>query len=522
MSANTLKMAKSLILTTALSLAALETMQSAPRQVGLASDASSWDVGDGRTTERTEVTQYGVTWSFDRPVSVGQFVNGDFYVVGPVTVTRIQPRVLLGPAVPAEELSQRECARVRDGRYVRNGTMLNPPARQEVAYDSGIREFFRADLVAVPPICLRPGDCLVSTISLKVIEKSEFPYHGSGGFREHHDDSPVKTAAVLTCVARAQPADAFRPSYGDREQRIYLARNLKRQRLPQLPRPSDTPDAATWIRVFQRPWINTCFFGFEQPMENMPHYGQWVGQAQSMAGLLLMLDVPADKKKRLLVNVVQVGIDYWGLVRNGHPGWQGWGGHGSGRKFPIVFAGLMLGDEQMAAPTKAFPEVEFGEDNQTMYGQGWTGAKALFAGHSGIQSGTGKPERPQWGPYEHLHPSRWIPSNLQSEGYRRANTSSSWVGQALVLRMLHAEDEWAHDAFFDYVDRWMTEDDREHRQIIMRYWPKERMDDRARHTHQGNTWEPFAKTMWDRYRRLVPIAMPPTSQPSAPGKRGAE
>jgi hypothetical protein len=240
-------------------------------------------------------------------------------------------------------------------------------------------------------------------------------------------------------------------------------------------------------------------------MENMPHYGQWVGQAQSMAGLMLMLDLPAAHKERLLINMVQVGIDYWGLVRNGHPGWQGWGGHGSGRKFPIVFAGLLLGDDEMASPTKTYPRVEFGEDNQTMYGEGWTGAKALYTGHSGIQSATGRPERPKWGPYEHLHPSNWTRSNMQSEAYRRANTSSSWVGQALVIRLLKAERSWNHDAFFDYVDRWMAEDDREHRRVIMQHWPESRLGDKDIWTHQGNTWEPFVKTMWDLYRSKHPL-----------------
>ena len=254
--------------------------------------------------------------------------------------------------------------------------MLNPPAQQRVAYDSGIRNWFRPEVLARPPIRMKPGDSLVSTISLKVGEKSDFPYHGSGGYREHHDDSPVNTAAVLTCMAAPQPPDAFRPSYCDPRNRIYLARNLRRELLYRLPRPKNTPRLDTWIRVYQRPWVNTGFFGFEQPMENMPHCGQWVGQAQSMAGLMLMLDFEPRRKERLLINVVQVGIDYWGVVRSGH---------------------------------------------------------------SGIQSATGKPERPQWGPYEHLHPAKWTPRDLQSEAYRRANTSSSWVGQALVMRMLRAE-----------------------------------------------------------------------------------
>jgi hypothetical protein len=473
--------------------------------IGSAANGEAADIGaappvkPGQLPLQKTVSQYGITWTFEQAVPVGRFVNGDFYVVGPVKVVGIDPRTLLGAEVPPSEITERETNRVKGGKYVRNGSMLNPPARDEVAYDTGIMNYCNPALVAVPPIQMKPGDCLVSTISLKAGEKSKFPFQSEGS-REHGDDSPIKTAAVLTCLPAQPPADAFRPSYGDREQKIYLARNLRRNLLKRLPPPSNTPSVAMWIRVFERPWINTCFFGFEQPMENMPHYGQWVGQAQSIAGLMLMLDINPESKERLLINMTQVGIDYWGLVRNGHPGWQGWGGHGSGRKFPIVLAGILLGDDEMATPTKTFPKVEFGEDNQTMYGQGWTGAKALFAGHSGIQSATGKPERPKWGPYEHLTPDKWTKDNFTSECYRRANTSGVWVGEALAIRMLHAETQWNHDAFLDYVDRWMTENDDAAGREITKYWPDLGLDERDRWNHQGYTWDPFVKTMWNSYR----------------------
>lgn len=452
------------------------------------------------------ITQHGVTWTFESPAPAGRFVNGDWYVVGPVRVVAIDPKPLLGAEVPSAEISTRERKEVRDGRFIRNGSMLNPPARQEVALDSGIRNFFHPELLAQPPLSMKPGDSLVSSISLKPGEKSGFPYHDGGGRRDHHDDSPTRTVAVLTCLGDVQPEDAFRPSYGDAERKIYLARNLKREVLPRLKPTGDVPSWETWIRIYDRPWFNPCFFGWEQPMENMPHYGQWVGQAASMSGLMLLLDVDPKRREALLIRVVQVGIDYWGLVRNGHPGWQGFGGHGSGRKFPIVFAGLLLGDEVMASPTVAYPKVEFGEDNQTIYGKGWTGATALFAGHSGIQRKSGKVERPRWGPYEHLPPSQWTQGNYNSESYRRANTSSSWVGQALVLRLLKAEKAWAHDAFFDYVDRWMTEEDRENRRVIAKTWPDAAMAEKSSWSHQGNTWEPFVKSMWTRYRGpIVPL-----------------
>ena len=40
---------------------------------------------------QTSVTKDGITWTFDHAVPVGQFVNGDIYVVGTVTVTAITP-----------------------------------------------------------------------------------------------------------------------------------------------------------------------------------------------------------------------------------------------------------------------------------------------------------------------------------------------------------------------------------------------------------------------------------------------
>ena len=445
------------------------------------------------------VSQYGITWTFEQPSPVGHFVNGDFYVVGSVTITGIDPRPLVGSEVPLTEVVEAEKNRTLSRKYVRNGSMLNPPARDEVAFDTGIPNYCKPDLAALPPVKMKPGDCLASTISLKVGEKADFPYH-SEGVREQAENSPIKTLAVLTCVAEPLPADAFRPSYGDRRQKIYLARNLRRNLLRRLPLPPEAPNLVTWIRIFQRPWFNTCFFGFEQPMENMPHYAQWIAQAQSVGGLMLMLDYNSESKERLLINMVQVGIDYWGLVQNGYPGWQGWGGHGSGRKFPIILAGLLLGDDQMAAPTKSFPKIEFGEDNQTMYGEGWTGARALFAGHSGISNATGKPPRPEWGPYEHLPPSKWSKGNFTSECYRRVNSSSAWIGEALVIRMLHAQKEWNHDAFFDYVDRWMTEDDTEPGRVIMQSWPEIGLNDHDKWNREGYSWEPFVKTMWTLYR----------------------
>ena len=168
----------------------------------------------------TSIVQHGITWTFGEPVRVGQFVNGDYYVIDnddtdgvPVTVVVIDP----SPA---------------DGR---NGSVLNlPSTHNRSGFDSRVSaNRYDASLRANPPIQMQPGDSLVSTISVNVIGTIKRV------LRSWQDTiSPVRTASVLTCLASPVPPDAFRPSYSDTSNLIYLSRNLERgyclswQRLP--------------------------------------------------------------------------------------------------------------------------------------------------------------------------------------------------------------------------------------------------------------------------------------------------
>ena len=234
--------------------------------------------------------------------------------------------------------------------------MLNPPAVQKISYDSGVRNWFDPALIQKLPVSMKPGDSLVSTISMPKGLSLRAAIANGPEVRGDEDASPIKDAAVLTCVAEPLPPDAFRPAFCDRTQKIYLARNLKRELLPNLVRPADSPKITDYIRFTQRPWLNTCFFGFEEPVENMPWYGREVGRVVGNAGLLLCSNFTPQQKEPLLDNLVQVGIDYGGMIRAGHPGFPGFGGHGTGRKFPIVFAGILLGDEELARSTSHFPK----------------------------------------------------------------------------------------------------------------------------------------------------------------------
>lgn len=356
-----------------------------------------------------------------------------------------------------------------------------------------------------PPISLVPGDALVSSISVTTIGTLSRVMRASDATA-----SPVRTVSVLTVVVRALSSDAFRPSYCDRGQTIYLANNLQRNLLPSLPRVASTPSLAEFEGYFRRPWIDVNQFLFDAPVEYMPDYGREVGFAVSYASLLLAEDFPPQQKENLTNYLVQYGIDLFGCLEAGYGGWPAWGGHGNGRKFPIVFAGVLLNQTRMQQVGSLYPD-KFGEDMHTIYvtetppagtyQRAWQGATVVYSGHRGINGGS---INPGWGPYEHLQPRNW--TGTTGEDYRRCCTSVSWVGQALALRLLRAEPTWNHPAFFDYVERWMFEDDTQAVADIMAQigadysasWMRQRQTRFfLQGCHPNNT---FIDDMWQAYR----------------------
>jgi hypothetical protein len=438
------------------------------------------------------ITIDGITWRFSQPMPVGRFINGDYYVVGAVTIVNINP-------LPT----------VSNGRH---GSVLNMPVNNNSVspFDSRVSSNrYAPQLRVYPPFTMQPGDALISSMSVNQI--GDFP----PWLREGQETpvSPVRSVSVLTCLAGAVSPDAFRPSYADRTQRVYYGNTLRRDLLPRLPKVPHMADISSIAAHFRRPWLDVCFFGFDAAVEYQATYGREVGRSVGMASLLLMLNLSAAEKEELLVNLVQYGIDLWGICRSGYVGWPAHGGHGTGRKWPIIFAGMMLDDPEMQTPSNTFPALRFGEDMQTMMDQGWTGADVVYAGHQGVWNGQPVSSTASWGPYENLHPSVWAttfsgdPNYHIGEDYRRCCTSIAWIGEGLAARIIHAEKLWNHDPFFEYVDRWMTENDAA---AVAAIQGATGLDYAADWQRQGQAWDAFVEDMWSAYRNnLPPISVRP-------------
>ena len=426
---------------------------------------------------KESITRYGITWTFDKPARVGQFVNGDWYVVGPVTVTAIDPKPLFGDEVK-NPIDLERNNKALGGKYARNGSMVN---RGTGGLDSRSR-LYKPEVFARPPISLKPGDALVSSISLpKFVGNS----------------TSIDTVSVLTCMKEPAPADAFRPGYMDREQTIFLARNLRRELLPRLATPKGekgeqikTPDIKDVQRRLDRPWMEMCFGYMEdQTSYQYDGYGRAVDQAIANASFQLCLDLRPQEKELLLRNLVQYGIDLYGDLKGGWGGWPALGGWGSGRKWPIVFSGILQGDDRMAFVKRTFPQAKFQEDLMTRYDDCWTGAGVVYCGHTGWFDARPQGRPLGWGPYENVHPTRW--TGWIGTSYRTNMTSSTWIGSALLIRIFRAEKEWGHDAFLDYCDRWM-------------YEPDSGVRNPLRFSMQGCGWDPFAEAMWKTFREKLP------------------
>jgi hypothetical protein len=214
--------------------------------------------------------------------------------------------------------------------------------------------------------------------------------------------------------------------------------------------------------------------------------------------------------------LVQYGIDLWGIVRacNASRGWQAHGGHGTGRKWPMIFSGIMLGDTAMAKPTITYPVLRIGEDMQTSRGFCWaTGdTNYVYTGHQGLWNGQPVSTTPGWGPYENTPPSQWYCcesgyTTPLGESYRRCCTSHAWIAEALGARLMNAMGLWNHPDFFGYCDRWMMETHFDSLEITAikaaRGW-----DFSADWERQGASWDAVTNDMWKMYRNRAGIGGP--------------
>jgi hypothetical protein len=283
----------------------------------------------------TSVTQFGITWTFNGDYPVGQYCNGDYYVVAPS-----------GLSIPAISPGSTIDAVVSPGR-VMSGTMVNPiPGAQ--GWDS-LSGQFNAALNAGRPggNALNSGNPLVVAAGSSVVTQISMLNPSQGwGNRPMTSD-----AAVLTIVAAAPAAGSFRPPYCGTLKPSWNKSSLNYGVLGTLAPVTSTPTLATTAAYNARPWmevITTWESRQSHPTNNQPEYGRDMAYQTGDALLRLQLNDSNANKETALINLVQYGIDIYGASINGAT-WSPDGGHCMGRKSILLLAGKVLGDSGMLA-----------------------------------------------------------------------------------------------------------------------------------------------------------------------------
>lgn len=401
------------------------------------------------------LSQFGITWGFSSvPAAYGQFGNGDYWVVGPVTITSISPASIDNGT----------------GRII-NGSMLNPtPANgQAQGYDSetygyqatgtswdaslNVARPNEQDMSPDNPLTIAAGNSLVSTIS-----------ESDAGVRPQ-----INTAAILTVLESAPAENSFRPCYtGSDKSILFNETDIDYSMLESVASlASSIALDSDFEDQFEKPWIDHVPLSvgrYIHPSENMPDYGQYISMLLSDAILILNQDYTDLEKRTLLIRILQIGIDMYGLVGEGMT-WTNDGGHMLGRKLPILFAGYVLGDTSgmgaIGAYRKNDTDLIFQEDQQT-----WE-VVAGDIGRTLADEDAGRYVRleyvfddigmPEWGirhyTYQNRDSRNWL------SYYRDINTRPGY-GTALCVLMLannvsglDSRDLWGWSPYMDYIDR---------------------------------------------------------------------
>lgn len=291
------------------------------------------DFPTGATFQQSSVTQYGVTWTFDKAYTVGKYANGDWWVKGPVTLTSITP------------------AANKTSFY--NGENINP-VKGSWNYDKDVNGTTASNFQAFTyPKTVGAGSSIVKTISRPPTRDYSV-----------HPRTALQTAAVLTVVADNPPkngATVFRPPFFGTEKTAYYTTDLNMDLWPKLTIPAGLastsyPTLAQANTRFSRMQMD---FGIGNTFSERLHaadnggvsYGGYIALALNNTILRLMMEEPVSEKSQGIISVIQYGIDLGPMFKAGSYICadinNNCGGHGGGRHLPISLAATMLGSQQL-------------------------------------------------------------------------------------------------------------------------------------------------------------------------------
>jgi hypothetical protein len=419
----------------------------------------------GQTTIASSVSQYGITWTFDSPKTVGQFANGDYWVVGPVTITSMSPAF--------------------DNTTKSNGWDVNPTDTNEQPFDGDAYDYNQA-LMPSLPYAATANESIVKAVSVAVPK---------GDCKS--DGSCVQKAAVLT-VLGSVPANngttVFRPSYfGTSANKSLLSTTDMDAHLGELPRLSSTTaidaklptlanaydDVKRVAMVHKDEWAGTSIKPRDSFRGMVKPYGPGVSNINADSFLRMLTVKPGDsetERRQVAIALTQYGIDIYGMIQGGAI-FKGDGGNNLGYRLPMAWSGYILNNATIkaklaSAPTCAFPETDVlipsggdsGGDTDPRNNCDYFKARKNISGRAlwGQRRGD---ENGYWAALAANNDSSNIldpygiidGGGMTGTGYQNCCNSSALKASALVVGLIPGlRSVYNNEAQLEYADRWVN------------------------------------------------------------------
>ena len=441
----------------------------------------------------SSISQYGITWYFDKAYPCGQFVTGDWWVIGPVVIKDMDPKDTDGVAPHM------------------HGSMLNPSQHlagcqgwdsRTLGHTQGNCYSDALNVAKKFPFTVANSSSLLSSASYPFSDvapnygrpnKNHYPYH--------------KSVAILTVLSSAPPANSFRPPYIGQDKTIKSRWNkayIDYSKLAKVQPLANSPALSTVLNYAVEPQIEimTSWKGrYLHPAQNYepsapqssicsgnPNYGQCIALTYGAMLLTVNMNYTNAQKEPIILRLIQMGIDFYGTAINAKETragvvWIDGGGHNQGRKMPTLFAGIMLGDQDIIARTNHAQYKYFQEDNQYFY----VSSKDLTITHRVCCVGRAFEEYdssdlgiPEWGSNHLVYP---IDDNAAWGASYRDIAGNSTMPHVLAAILMGVEHIWNQPAIFNYYDN--------------RFLPN--MKDRTVSGTNPNGMQPYIRDLWLSY-----------------------
>lgn len=294
----------------------------------------------GTVGMQSSVTQHGITFTFDTDYEVGQFVNGDWWVMpntsgGDVTITAITPDVTTASGATV------------------HGFMVNV-LENDQAFDSRINGFELA-LIPTFPLAVSANNSVIKVESVPIVN-GDFNSDCGGGTQ--WNKNCILNAAILTVVDTPY-SDVFRPTPtgGSEDKEFFAASDIQTDLIPSLTLDSSNiPSQASIEERIAMPrldWTGSSVsYGNVMPYNavrpNGRSWGAELARSNAEVAMWLALDNPFEQKETALYHFLQQGIDIYGARKHIDTKFvHGGGGNGAGRMMPFVFAATLIDDQRL-------------------------------------------------------------------------------------------------------------------------------------------------------------------------------